>query len=278
VRDARTWLVLVALAGCAKAKSAEGPDASEGPADAAVADASDVDASDVDAPTFDAADVDAAPDAAPIDATVDAAPIDAMADAAPPDATVDAMVTVDARPDATLYDAMCTTQMVQLLVNPAFDSTPVGTGWVEIPTDPLYPLITSDDGILEDTAPYKAWTGGIDNADDILYQDVAVPVGTTALRLTGKYAVGTNETTSTPYDTSVITVRNTGNTVLETVFSISNGTVASSWTAIGKTFTGTYGGQTIRLYFESKNDAFPATETSFYYDTLALTATVVTCP
>jgi hypothetical protein len=201
------------------------------------------------------------------------------------DARVDAKVTppvdapVDAPPDAPMVtppDAyQCQTMMRQLLVNPVFDLTPSGTGWVQQNIDNAYPIITDQDGITEHSAPYKAWLGGFEapvaTVTDVLYQDVSVPAGTTQLRLTGYYAVGTQETGTSVYDTAQLGLTQTDGTPIETVLSLSNTTPASTWTPIDYTFTANLSGQTVRLRMTSTNDF--SLVTNFFFDTLALTAT-----
>ncbi len=230
----------------------------------------------VDAATADAATTDApATDAPSIDAAVTDA---AVTDAAATDAgTIDAMTTIDAATDAMTIDAGCTTTVLQILTNPAFDATPIGTGWVQTPYDIQYPLITADDGIPEHTAPNKAWMGGIvapifSTASDTMYQQVTVPAGTTVLRLRGQYEVRTGETGGTVYDTGAVDLVNTSNGLLQTVMSLSNAAPTAAWTPFNVQFGSPYAGQTVRLRFRTTNDDSFAT--SFYFDSLFLEATV----
>jgi hypothetical protein len=203
------------------------------------------------------------------DAAIDAPkpPPDAPPDAPPPQA-------VDAPPDA------CVPQMSQLLVNPVFDLTPMGTGWTETRIDQAYPLVTDQDGIAEHSAPYKVWLGGfeapITTVTDIITQDVAIPPLTTQLVLTGFRDVKSSETTtSTMYDTAVLSVRQTSGAVIANILSLSNldksaGNTAV-WTPINHTFAQNLSGQTVRIHITSSNDfSLPS---SFFYDTFTLTAT-----
>lgn len=201
---------------------------------------------------------------------------DAPADAAPHiDAPVDARP--DARPDAP-PDA-CVPQTTELLANPVFDLTPVGTLWTQVPIDASYPPITSD-GFAAQTAPYKAWMGGIDgqtegksSVTDQVYQDVLVPAGTTALVLTGYYATGTNETTTTVvYDTAALDLQQTNGVPIENVMSLSNlSSTGGAWTSFTHTFTALPAGQTVRLRITSTNDI--TNVSNFFFDTLSLKAT-----
>lgn len=188
--------------------------------------------------------------------------------------------TPDARPDA-MPDAACVPATVQLLANNAFDLAPVGTMWnQDLLIDPTYPLITGDDGVVEDTAPYKAWLGGFTDidfpADDAMYQDIAIPASTTALTLTYKYQVATSETGSTAYDGAWIDLNNTADTLLAEVKALDNTMPTTSWIAMtyavpAGVITQVAGG-TLRLRISSSNDVSNAT--SFYVDTMSLTADV----
>lgn len=202
-------------------------------------------------------------DAPPTDGrTTDAAIIDAqMVDARP----IDAATPVDA-------PTGCTTTVRQLLANPTFDLSPEGVGWTQVVIDPLYPPITSDDGVPEDTAPAKAWMGGILSGDDAIYQDVAVPLGTTQLVLRGKYDVRTDEFFPGVYDDSQVTMTTTANAVLEIALSVDDDGATTGWTPFSRIFANPRAGQTVRIRIDSHND--DSDVTSFFYDTLALEATV----
>lgn len=193
---------------------------------------------------------------------------------APPDARI---VMTDAGPPPP--DAACVPVATELLANPAFDLTPVGTGWTEQDIDPTYPVITSaPSGLPAQSAPYVAWMGGItgddigaSSATDVLYADVTVPAGTTQLVLTGYYAVATSETDPTPYDTASVDLLQTNGTPIEAILAMDNTTIATSYAQFTHTFTSNVAGQTVRLRFTSTNDIINAT--SFFFDTLSLQAT-----
>jgi hypothetical protein len=204
------------------------------------------------------------------DAMADAKPIDAPPPP-PPDAAVDAASAV---PDAY----QCQTMTRQLLLNPVFDLAPVGTNWVQQNIDNAYPVITDQDGVVENSAPYKAWMGGFiagsgQTVSDMLYQDVTIPANTSALTLTGVYEVRTDETGSIAYDTAQVALTQTNGTPIETALALSNAGPTTAWTAFSKTFANPMGlsGQTVRLRFVSSSDDSFAT--SFYFDTLALNVT-----
>ncbi len=209
---------------------------------------------------------------------------DVVRDAPMHDAHVppDAFVYEDARvPDAFVYhDAPpCTPHTTNLLANPVFDLTPMGASWTEQNIDDTYPIITADNGIAAQSAPYKAWMGGwagtdkgVSSLTDMLYQDVAVPAGTTKLELTGYYAVATSETAgSGVYDTANVDLIQTSGTPIEAVLATDNESTATAWTGFDHVFTANVSGQTVRLRFTTTNDI--TNPTSFYFDTLALNAT-----
>jgi hypothetical protein len=206
----------------------------------------------------------------------DASRIDArVTDGSVTDGSVVDARPIDARPvDARVVDAPpgCTTMILQLLNNPAFDANPVGTGWTETLIDPMYPLITPDDGVPEHTAPNKAWLGGFETGTDELRQDVVVPVGTTALVLRGQVDIRTDEFLGGPFDIATVALTTTGGAVLETVLNVSDVDATTSWTPFQRIFGQPYAGQTVRVRVRSTNDGSYAT--SFYFDSLALEATV----
>jgi hypothetical protein len=214
------------------------------------------------------------------DAAIDAAPHpDAPVDAAPhPDAPVDAAPHIDAAPMIDAPPDACVPITTELLANPAFDLAPVGTGWTEQNIDPAYPVITGDDGIVEQSAPYKAWMGGITGTDentssvtDQVYQDVAVPANTTQLVLTGYYEVRTSETGTTVYVTGSVDLLQTNGTPIEAIMALNNAAPTTAWTTLSHTFTHNVSGTTVRLRFTTTNDVTNAT--SFFFDTLSLKAT-----
>jgi hypothetical protein len=180
-------------------------------------------------------------------------------------------------PDAYVPPDACVPVVRQLLINPTFDLSPVGTGWQQAVIDPTSPLVTADDGIAEHSAPYKAWLGGIEadtsSVTDVLWQDVLIPPSTTQLVLTGRYEVRTNESASSTlvYDAAEIALTQTDGTPIQIVRTLSNVTPTTAWTAFSATFAHDLAGQTVRVRMTSTNDFLNAT--SFFFDTLALSAT-----
>jgi hypothetical protein len=127
---------------------------------------------------------------------------------------------VDARPDATPPDAppdACIPVAIEKLVNPVFDLTPNGMGWVDgrdpatnlLPGGP-FPIISANPaGVTPHSAPNKAWFGGANGGQvnppkatlvDTLHQDIVIPASATNVVVTGYLLVGTNESGSTVYD------------------------------------------------------------------------------
>jgi hypothetical protein len=183
-------------------------------------------------------------------------------DAAPP---IDAPPLVDAPPG-------CTPITTQLLTNPNFDATPIGMGWTAMPINATYPIITAD-GTLIQSAPNKAWMGGLETTPntDQLYQDVMVPAGTTMLALTGYYQIRSGDIPFLPIDFIDVQLTTTTGTLLESVLALDNTDATTQWTPISKTFAMPHAGQMVRLHVSTDSDSTDAT--SFFLDSLALTST-----
>jgi len=215
-----------------------------------------------------------------------AVPVDASEEPVRMDATESF---VDARPDAPAPDAAivppdaCVPQQFEKLANPVFDLAPTGTGWTEVTIQGLsggpYPIITAD-GLTAQSAPNKAWLGGAAGQDvtpaaasvtDQLYQDVAIPVGTTQVTISGYYAVGTTETLASPFDTFSLDVVQPNGTPIENVLALNNTMAVGTFTAFSKTLTANVAGQAIRLRATSTNDG--TLHSNFFLDTLSLKAT-----
>ena len=185
----------------------------------------------------------------------------------------DAPISIDAPPSIDAPN--CTPIMTELLVNPAFDASPLATGWTETVIDAAYPLITgASGGVAAMTAPNRAWLGGFAKAapnTDVLRQDVMVPAGTTSLTLTGSYDLRTGELLPIPYDTAKVQLVQTNDSVIEDVLALDNSEATTAWTAFSKTFSSPHAGQTVRLRLTSTGDGSNAT--SFFFDSLSLIAT-----
>lgn len=168
----------------------------------------------------------------------------------------------------------CTTTSVELLMNPAFDATPIGMGWTETPINVAYPIVTATGALAPQSPANKAWLGGLAaaNANDSIYQDVAVPASATQLVLTGFYDVRTSELSTTVYDRGTVElVRTDGTTIVEPILALDNAHATTGWTAINHPITAAVAGTTVRLRLSSASDVSFAT--SFYFDSVSLTAT-----
>ncbi len=208
-------------------------------------------------------------------------------DASTPPSTPDAPV--NPPPDAPVNPppdspTACTPVQTNVLANPAFDLTPTGTGWTEVPIDNLpggpYPIITAD-GLAASTSPNKAWLGGAAGLDagastvtDQLYQDVTFPADATNFVVSGMFASGGVEDTDAVYDTFTLDVIETNGTQIENVKTANNMVTNGTFTAFSKTLTSNLAGRTVRLRATSTNDIL--NHTNFYLDSLQFQATF--CP
>jgi hypothetical protein len=200
---------------------------------------------------------------------------------APADAAhhADAFVQHDAPQDAFVPDAppdACVPATTELLTNhnPSFDATPLGTGW----TEGQYMGVEQVTNDYVQSAPYSLFLGGwvgYGTVTDQIYQDVAIPAGTTSLVLTGYVAVGTMETTTTTaYDTAQAgLVHPSDSSPIETALSVSNLTnTGGGYTAFSHSFAVTgLSGTTVRLRLTSTSD--DTNNTNFFFDTLSFHAT-----
>jgi hypothetical protein len=172
----------------------------------------------------------------------------------------------------------CTTMTSNLLANANLDGTPMGTGWAEMPIDASNPLInaaSADGGLDAQSGAYRAWLGGYERAAssniDVLSQDVQIPAMTTSLQLTGYYDLRTAEYVAGTYDFAKIQLTTTTGSALETMVSLDDDGATTAWTPFQATIAGNYSGMTVRLKLTSAGDS--TDPTSFFFDTLALTAT-----
>jgi hypothetical protein len=207
----------------------------------------------------DARDIDAKlADARPIDARpIDARPIDARP--------------IDARPDSP-PDA-CVPANRQLLTNSNLESP---TNWRQVPNDPTLDIITTaPSGGAAFSGTHLAWLGGALSATDELSQDAAIPATTTALSVSFKYAIGTEETTTTSkFDKLVVTLATTAGATLATLGTLSNLDHNTAYATFNATSATTFAGQTIRLVLRSTTDF--SNNTNFFVDDI--TVNVTACP
>ncbi len=205
----------------------------------------------------------------------DAGRVPPMADAGPKadaspgvDATpVDAAVLPDAPPAPDAAPG-CTDVDLEVLTNANFDLGP-GSEWVESSGAAL-DLVTTDFSSPH-SGSYVGWLAGYSGGTDILYQQITVPAGATALSISGFITIGTQELFGA-WDFADLELRTTTNALLEGLASWSNVHAASGWQSFSMTPVGDYQGQTIRLYMRAQTDG--SNYTNFVFDSLSVKATV----
>jgi hypothetical protein len=158
------------------------------------------------------------------------------------------------------------TTTTQLLANSGFESGNVS--WVAASSGD----ITSSTTYAPRTGSWYAWLGGWATAHtDYLYQTVTIPSTATTATLSFYLRVTTAETTTTSaYDSLKVQLRDTSNTVLTQLVSLSNLSASGSY-ALKSFDVSAYKGRTVRVYFEAINDN--GNQTSFLVDDAALKIT-----
>jgi len=151
----------------------------------------------------------------------------------------------------------------ELLVNRGFESGNVT--WVATAG-----VITNSTGQTPRTGSWYAWLDGYGTTHtDTLYQQITVPSSATSVTLSFWLKINTAETTTTtPFDTLQVQIRNSSNTVLSTLATYSNLNKTTGY--VQKTFDLTsFKGQTIRIYFLGTEDS--SLQTSFVIDDTSCT-------
>jgi subtilisin family serine protease len=151
----------------------------------------------------------------------------------------------------------------ELLLNRGFESGNVN--WVATAG-----VITNSTGQTPRTGSWYAWLDGYGTTHtDTLYQQITVPSSATSVTLSFWLKINTAETTTTtPFDTLQVQIRNSSNTVLSTLATYSNLNKSSGY--VLKTFDLTaFKGQTIRIYFLGTEDS--SLQTSFVIDDTSCT-------
>ena len=151
----------------------------------------------------------------------------------------------------------------ELLLNRGFESG--GVNWVATAG-----VITNSTGQTPRTGSWYAWLDGYGTTHtDTLYQQIAVPSSATTVTLSFWLKINTAETTTTtPFDTLQVQIRNSSNTVLTTLATYSNLNKTTGY--VQKTFDVTsFKGQTIRIYFLGTEDS--SLQTSFVIDDTSCT-------
>ncbi len=195
------------------------------------------------------------------------------------DAGSDAKVVVDSSPviDATVPVDTRTTKVQELLVNGAFDLTPLELGW----TNPGIPIVyearapgggeTDHPDVAAQSQPNLAWFGGTDSADDRLSQAIAIPAGATQLTFSLTYVVITGKTGVTEVDTFDATLL--AGTQVVSLAHLSNLDATDTWTPVSMRLPAALAGQMVTLQLRAVTNANANRTTSFYIDTLSLQAT-----
>ncbi|HEX6718737.1 MAG TPA: S8 family peptidase [Pyrinomonadaceae bacterium] len=151
----------------------------------------------------------------------------------------------------------------ELLLNRGFESG--GVNWVATAG-----VITNSTGQTPRSGSWYAWLDGYGTTHtDTLYQQITVPSSATTVTLTFWLKINTAETTTTtPFDTLQVQIRNSSNTVLSTLATYSNLNKTTGY--VQKTFDLTsFKGQTIRIYFLGQEDS--SLQTSFVIDDTSCT-------
>ncbi len=218
--------------------------------------------------------IDADPEAPDAEPKPDVEPMpdaQALPDAPP---MVDAQPLPDAppgTPDAT----PCMPTTMNLLANPSFDLGR-NVSWSETSAGAYEIVVTTPTLQIAPHSPaFATWIGGDNNSIDQVFQDVAIPAATTAIRLKGQRLVATQETVATAFDKLFFEIQTPGGVLLEPVGgapTFSNLNTVTAFTPFDFPLTGNYAGQTIRVRLHGTTDV--SLPTNFFLDSIALEATV----
>jgi hypothetical protein len=180
----------------------------------------------------------------------------------------------DKSPVGTGFDSGQRAQLAgattQLLKDPGLENG--APGWVATAM-----VIEVDADIAHGGSSY-AHLAGYNDADDELYQDVAIPAGASAASFSFWYAVTSSEAHVSPGgDRMTVAVHDpaTG-TRLGLLAQYTNASVNDAWTASETFNLAAYAGRTVRLRFHATSDAKGVT--SFVVDDLALNVTTAAPP
>src|SRR5690349_3583184 len=151
----------------------------------------------------------------------------------------------------------------ELLLNKGFESGAVN--WTATAG-----VITNSTGQTPRTGSFYAWLDGYGTTHtDSLFQQITIPSSATTATLSFWLKINTAETTTTtPFDTLQVQVRNSSNTVLATLGTFSNLNKTTGY--VLRTFDVTaFKGQTVRIYFLGNEDS--SLQTSFVIDDTSCT-------
>jgi hypothetical protein len=137
--------------------------------------------------------------------------------------------------------------------------------------------VTSLGGFARSGSSYL-WLGGAVNEVDAAYQIITIPSNATSATLSFYWNINSLEGNTTAFDSFSVTIRNTSNSVLASVVTLSNvnQTNPGNPNYHQQTFNLLpYAGQTIRIYFGSSNDGSKVT--NFRVDDVSIQVTTPTC-
>ena len=149
------------------------------------------------------------------------------------------------------------------IVNPGFESGP--GGWVQSTADLIW-----NETANSHSGAWVAWLGYVNNANHLVYQDVAIPANAQQASLQFWYRITTTETTTTTaYDFGTVDVVNpvTGATLAH-LGTLSNLNITGGWVQSTPADLTVFKGSTVRLRFRVTTDENKGT--SFFFDDVSL--------
>ena len=156
--------------------------------------------------------------------------------------------------------------------NPGFEAS-TAAPWVEQgPYEMVSGTSTASSGasVAPHAGSKMAWMAGYDSADELLYQNVAVPTTTSSVNLSFWIRTVTTDGTTTAYDYLYLDVYDsTGATRLGSLLTLSNKN-ASGWVQKTGLSLSSWKGQTVRIRLHATNDS--SNPTDFFLDDFAVTA------
>lgn len=139
----------------------------------------------------------------------------------------------------------------ELIQNGGFEQGAVG--WVENAPAPIIRDLTI---IAPHTGDWAAWLGGYNNANDVLYRDLRVPLGTTTLEVSFYVAITTTETAPYDYDNFYAVLEDEQGQLIHQVLHLSNADEALVWWYLDHHLfdLSAWAGQPVRLRFIATGD------------------------
>lgn len=169
------------------------------------------------------------------------------------------------KPDASVADGGCKVVTENLLVNGNLDNGKAP--WVLSSAAVL--ASTADLPVAPQSGGYGAWLGGAPNANDFLYQVVAMPSNATAAHLKGYRWIATADFAN--IDILSFQTRSAAGTKLEQLGTLSPGSSDSKWVAFDYTLPNVHAGTSIQIAILGTTDS--SLNTNMMVDTLDLEVT-----